>query len=90
MTFNINTIKIKFVTPKFPSSVEYGFSRGVGLVTLTVYDITGQKVQTLVNEQLQTGTYEITFDGSALTSRVYFYKLITDSFIETRRMLLIK
>jgi hypothetical protein len=59
-------------------------------VKLVVFDITGREVQTLVNESLQPGTYETTFDGSLLTSGIYFYKLITDGFIETKKMMLIK
>ncbi len=61
-----------------------------GEVKLTVYDIVGREVQTLVNERLQPGTYEASFDGSTLNSGVYFYKLITDGFKETKRMILIK
>jgi hypothetical protein len=61
-----------------------------GNVKLVVYDIQGREVQTLVNERLQPGKYEVTFDGSALSSGVYFYKLISGSFSETKRMLLIK
>ena len=60
------------------------------LVTLKVYDIMGREVQTLINEKLTPGTYEVTFDGSALSSGVYFYKLISDGFTETKRMLMIK
>jgi hypothetical protein len=59
-------------------------------VKLVVFDITGREVQTLVNESLQPGTYETEFDGSLLTSGIYFYKLITDGFIETKKMMLIK
>jgi hypothetical protein len=61
-----------------------------GNVKLIVYDIMGKEVQTLVNERLQPGTYEASFDGSALTSGVYFYKLVTDGYTETKKMLLIK
>ncbi|MFA5011578.1 MAG: hypothetical protein WC644_06440 [Ignavibacteria bacterium] len=50
----------------------------------------GREVQTLVNERLQHGTYETTFDGSELNSSVYFYKLVTGGFSETRKMILIK
>jgi subtilisin-like proprotein convertase family protein len=91
--FNPST-KIAF---KIPGSLSrlyreegYGFSRGVGLVSLKIYDITGREVQTLVNEELQPGTYEVTFDGSLLTSGVYFYQLRAGNFIETKKMLLIK
>jgi photosystem II stability/assembly factor-like uncharacterized protein len=61
-----------------------------GDVKLVVYDIQGREVQTLVNESLKPGTYEAAFDGSALNSGVYFYKLITGTFTETKKMLLIK
>ncbi len=61
-----------------------------GNVKLVVYDVMGREVQTLVNERLQPGTYETTFDGSMLNSGVYFYKLITDGFTETKKMILIK
>ena len=61
-----------------------------GNVKLVVYDIQGREVQTLVNERLQPGTYEARFDGSSLNSGVYFYKLTTDGFTETKRMILIK
>ena len=62
----------------------------VSNVSLKVYDIMGREVQTLVNERLQPGTYEAMFDGSMMNSGVYFYKLVTDGFTETKRMLLIK
>ncbi|MFZ4592013.1 MAG: T9SS type A sorting domain-containing protein [Ignavibacteria bacterium] len=61
-----------------------------GEVKLVVYDIQGREVRTLVNEFLKPGTYEAAFDGSVLNSGVYFYKLITGTFTETKKMLLIK
>ncbi len=65
-------------------------SDGVGIVRLTVYDALGREIETLVNEALQPGTYEVTFNGSRYNSGVYFYRLVTDGFTETKRMLLIK
>jgi len=62
----------------------------LGEVKIIVYDVTGREIQTLVNESLKPGTYETSFDGSTLNSGVYFYKLITDGFTETKKMLLIK
>ena len=65
-------------------------------VVLKVYDVTGKEVQTLVNERVQAGSYETTFDarqgGSSrgLNSGVYFYKLTTEDFSETKRMILLK
>jgi Secretion system C-terminal sorting domain len=61
-----------------------------GDVKIVVYDIQGREVQTLVNERLNAGTYEVKFDGTMLTSGVYFYKMVSGGFTETKRMLLIK
>jgi hypothetical protein len=61
-----------------------------GQVKLIVYDVQGREVQTLVNESLKPGTYEAAFDGSMLNSGVYFYKLVTGNFTETKKMVLIK
>ncbi len=82
--FNPVTI-IRFSIPAVDSRL-----RGNDRVLLKVYDILGKEVQTLVNESLQPGTYETSFDGSSLTSGVYFYRLITNEFAETKKMLLIK
>ena len=84
--FNPST-KIKF---KIPSSEGYGFSRGVGLVTLKVFDITGREVRTLINESLNPGTYEVTFDGSNLNSGVYFYKIQAGEFLQTKKLIILK
>ena len=62
----------------------------LGNVKILVYDITGREVRTLVNERLQPGTYETSFDGSMLNSGVYFYKMVTDGFTETKKMLMVK
>jgi hypothetical protein len=61
-----------------------------GNVKITVYNIQGREIQTLVNERLKPGTYEVKFDGSMLTSGVYFYRMITADFTETKRMILLK
>jgi photosystem II stability/assembly factor-like uncharacterized protein len=61
-----------------------------GTTSLKVFDVTGREVQTLVNEVLQPGTYEVIFDGMGLNSGVYFYQLVTGSYIETRKMILLK
>ncbi|MCC7158289.1 MAG: T9SS C-terminal target domain-containing protein, partial [Ignavibacteria bacterium] len=45
---------------------------------------------TLVNEQLKPGSYEVEWDGDGFASGVYFYSLITEKFVETKRMVLIK
>jgi len=80
--FNPNT-KIKFDIP----SVGNGLDRSV---KLTVYDILGKEVTTLVNENLQPGSYEATWDALNFPSGVYFYKLSAGDYTETKKMLLVK
>ncbi|MBS1494532.1 MAG: zinc-dependent metalloprotease [Bacteroidetes bacterium] len=70
--------KIKFEIPKDE------------FVKITVYDLSGKVVSELVNERLQAGVYETDFDGARLASGTYFYKIETNSFVETRKMVLIK
>ena len=59
-------------------------------VNLKVYDILGNEVATLVNEEKATGSYEVNFNAANLSSGVYLYKLQAGSFIETKKMLLLK
>jgi hypothetical protein len=59
-------------------------------VTLKIYDILGEKVFTLINEEKSRGNYEIEFDASSLASGIYIYKLQAGSFTETRKMVLIR
>jgi hypothetical protein len=59
-------------------------------VKLVIYDILGKEVSTLVNEELKPGSYEVEWSASNYPSGVYFYKLITENFKLTKRMILIK
>jgi hypothetical protein len=61
-----------------------------GNVALKVYDLLGREVATLVNEEKPAGTYEVAFDASQLSSGVYLYRLSSGSFIETKKMTIIK
>ncbi len=61
-----------------------------GIVTIKIYDILGKEVKVLVNEFRQAGSYQINFDGYNLSSGIYFYKLETGNFVQTKRMALIK
>ncbi len=63
---------------------------GNSRVVITIYDILGRKVKELVNEKKDAGTYYVLFDGSNFASGVYFYKIEAGSFIETKKMVLIK
>ncbi|MCE1166277.1 MAG: T9SS type A sorting domain-containing protein [Bacteroidetes bacterium] len=72
------TTKIKFDIPTFSN------------VRINIYDITGREIYNLVNETLTPGSYQTSFDGLELNSGIYFYKLITKNFTETKKMLLLK
>jgi photosystem II stability/assembly factor-like uncharacterized protein len=59
-------------------------------VTLKVFDVSGNEVATLINEEKPAGSYEVNFNASQLTSGVYFYTINAGSFIETKKMILMK
>ena len=88
--FNPST-KISFSIPTLSSSSPLRKGRNEeGFVTLVVYDILGSKIVTLLNEEINPGFYEIEFDGSKLSSGIYFYKLSTPNYSETKSMVLLK
>jgi hypothetical protein len=77
------------------TSIQYAVS-SKGFITLKVYDFLGREVATLVNEEKQPGVYEVEFsagsfgDAGNLSSGTYFYKLSAGSFVQTKKMILIK
>ncbi|PJC59367.1 MAG: hypothetical protein CO025_06430 [Ignavibacteria bacterium CG_4_9_14_0_2_um_filter_37_13] len=75
--FNPST-KIKFAVP------------AVSYVSLIVFNSLGQEVQTLVREEKSEGIYEVSFNASNLPSGTYFYRLQAGSFVETKKMILMK
>ncbi len=83
--------KIKFSVSSSPQTPLLTKEGGRGeAMTLKVYDILGREVATLVNEKKEPGNYEVTFDGSKLSSGVYFYQLKSGQFVQTKKLLLIK
>ena len=75
--FNPST-KIKFSIPKSE------------MVNLTIYNAAGSKVNELVNEQMNAGDHEVTFNASTLSSGIYFYTIKSSEYTETRKMILVK
>ena len=75
--FNPST-KIRFQIPE------------MGFISLKIYDILGNEITTLVNEELQSGSYEAEFNASNYSSGIYFYTLQAGSFVETKKMLMLK
>jgi hypothetical protein len=80
--------KIRFNIPT-PLNPPEGGKFGT-LVTLKIYDALGREVVVLVNESLAPGTYETDFDASNLPSGVYFYKLSSGEYSESKKLVLIK
>ncbi|MGB5847988.1 MAG: T9SS type A sorting domain-containing protein [Ignavibacteriaceae bacterium] len=72
------TTKIRYSVPKSSN------------VVIKVFDILGNEIETLVNEEKVTGTYELTWYASNLPSGVYFYHLNAGEFINTKKMILLK
>ena len=75
--FNPST-KIRFTVPQS------------GLVTLKVYNLLGQEVATLLNQEQTSGVYEVTFDAAQFSSGIYFYTLTAGDFVATKKMILLK
>ncbi len=79
-----------YPNPFNPSTViNYSIPKS-GLVTLKVYDILGKEVASLVNEFKSAGSYDFKFNASNLSSGVYFYRLESGNFVETKKMSLMK
>jgi hypothetical protein len=75
--FNPSTT-IKFALPKS------------GNVTLKIYNSIGKEVETLVNENMGAGSYEVSYDASQLNSGMYFYRISANGFTDTKKMMLVK
>jgi hypothetical protein len=85
----------KFIPSAVPAGRQESKVKSVGTeyfpyVRLIVYDILGREVATLVNEKQKPGNYEVEFDGSKLTSGVYFYRLQTRNYTSTKKMILLR
>ncbi|HVO74106.1 MAG TPA: FN3 associated domain-containing protein [Ignavibacteriaceae bacterium] len=75
----------------FNPTTHFGFRiPDFGFVSLKIFDILGNRVATLVNEEKQPGSYELEFNGSKHPSGVYFYRLTAGKFSAVKKMLLIK
>ena len=84
-----------FLHPNYPNpfnpktSINYDI-RSAGFVSLKVYDAIGNEAAILVNERQGAGKYSVSFDAIGLPSGIYFYRLVTGSFVNTRKMVLVK
>ena len=89
------TLLQNYPNPFNPSTyIEYTIPTNVNreseVVSLVVCDILGREVATLVNKQQKAGNYEVMFDASMLSSGVYFYRLQSGNFTETKKLILLR
>ena len=84
------SLKQNYPNPFNPATnIEFDVPKS-GVVRLRIFNSLGKEVSSLVNENLSPGTYRTTWDASALSSGIYFYKLESESFTSTKKMFLIK
>ena len=85
---------IKFSIPSFSIETQDPDKSGQVIasqrVTLKIYNILGKEIATLVNKNLSAGEYEVKFDGSGFPSGVYYYRLQSGNFAETKKMIILK
>jgi hypothetical protein len=79
-----------FPNPFNPSTkIKYSVPR-ISHVQIKVFDVLGNEIETLVDEEKPAGAYELTWNAEGLPSGVYFYQLIAGSFVETKKMIFLK
>ena len=83
------TIRYTIPTPPVSSPLAKGRMKE-GFVTLKVYDVLGNEVASLINEEKQPGDYEVEFNASNLSSGVYFYRMNAGSFTSIKKFILMK
>ncbi len=84
------SLKQNYPNPFNPSStIQFGLPEA-SFVRLEVFNMLGQRVSELVNEQLPTGYHSVRFDASLLASGIYIYRIQAGSFVQTKKMMLIK
>ncbi len=87
---NVYSLSQNYPNPFNPvTNIKFTIPTG-GLVKLVIFDIMGREVSTLFNQNLNAGSYTADFDASKLSSGVYFYKLTSGDFSDTKKMMLVK
>jgi len=79
-----------YPNPFNPSTTIIYQNPELSFVTLKVYDVLGNEIATIVNEEKPAGSYEVEFDATYLTSGIYFYRLKAGDYVETKKMVLLK
>jgi hypothetical protein len=83
-------LKQNYPNPFNPSTkIKYSIPQSSNVV-LKVFDILGNEIETLVNEEKSVGIYEVQFDATGISSGVYFYTLTAGNFVENKKMVLLR
>ena len=72
------------------TKIEFSIPENVNNVTLTIYNLLGQKVTELVNSKMEAGKYSYVWNASDVATGLYIYELRTDKFISVKKMILLK
>ncbi len=102
---NTNTVGIKILSSKIPDNFELSQNypnpfnpttkinfkvQEKSFVSLKVFDVNGKEISKLVNEIINAGSYSVEFNSFSLSSGPYYYRMVSDRFVETKKMILIK
>jgi len=79
-----------FPNPFNPSTTIHYAIKERSSVELVLYDVLGRKVEVLINEEQDAGYYKAKFNAGRLASGIYFYRIQAGSFVETKKMILLK
>jgi len=92
---NNSDVKEYFISQNYPNpfnpitKINYSLPNSE-LVQIKVFDVLGNEIKTLLNDYKQAGNYEVEFDASNIPSGVYFYRMISGSYLETKKMMLLR
>ncbi len=87
---NVFTLSQNYPNPFNPSTnITYSLPKSLHVI-LKIYDVLGREVTTLVNEVKRSGNYKVVFNGSNLSSGVYFYRIQAGGFVSTKKFVLMK
>ena len=89
-TTQTRLIQIQQSDLRFLTCLPVGKVYDLRFTILKVYDVLGNEIATLISEEKPIGNYEVKFDGAGLPSGIYFYQIQAGSFVETKKMVLMK
>jgi len=87
---SVYSLSQNFPNPFNPStSIKFGLPKD-GFVSLKIFDVTGKEIMSLLSADMKAGSYKVDFNAADLSSGIYYYQIASGSFVETKKMILIK